>query len=266
MTSASLPARPAWVDRLAAGAATARFGDGPPTSTGEGRPRPSAVLVLLGGNQAGAGGSGAGSPSGGSGNGGEKAPRFSGASVVLLERASTMRRHPGQVAFPGGAADPGDADPVATALREAHEEIGLDATTVEVIAALAPVYIFRSGYLVTPVLAYWRDQHEIEVVDPAEVAAVSVVTLDELSNPANRFTVRHPSGYAGPGFAAAGMFVWGFTAGVLDLVLRAGGWERAWDRTRTRGVPPEQPGFVPGTVGRDAAPAPSSDEASAAKL
>ena len=53
--------------------------------------------------------------------------------------------------------------------------------------------------------------------------------MADLVEPAHRFTVHHPSGYLGPGFAAAGLFVWGFTAGVLDAVLRMGGWEQPWD-------------------------------------
>ena len=63
------------------------------------------------------------------------------------------------------------------------------------------------------------------------------VPLGELLDPANRFTVRHPSGYAGPGFSAGGLFVWGFTAGLLARVLTEAGLERAWDTRRFEPLP-----------------------------
>jgi hypothetical protein len=63
------------------------------------------------------------------------------------------------------------------------------------------------------------------------------VPLSELVRPANRFTVQHPSGYHGPGFAACGLFVWGFTAGLLDRLLRLAGWEQPWDRAQVRPLP-----------------------------
>lgn len=65
------------------------------------------------------------------------------------------------------------------------------------------------------------------------------VPVDELSDPANRLRVRHPSGYVGPAFKAGGMLVWGFTAGLLEAVLRLGGWEREWDRGRVEDLPDE---------------------------
>ncbi len=160
-----------------------------------------------------------------------------GPAIVLLERAATMRRHAGQVAFPGGAVDPGDADLAATALREAEEEIGLDPATVDVLTTLPALYLPPSDFVVTPVLAFWRVPHPLVRMQPGEVSAVAVVSVAELVDPSHRFTVRHPSGYTGPGFDAGGLFVWGFTAGVLDAVLRMGGWERDWDVSVTRALP-----------------------------
>ncbi|MGN6598283.1 MAG: hypothetical protein ACTHMW_03215, partial [Actinomycetes bacterium] len=63
-------------------------------------------------------------------------------------------------------------------------------------------------------------------------ARVAAVPLEELLEPANRFRVRHPSGYVGPGFRAGGFFVWGFTAGLLAALIRLAGWERPWDESR----------------------------------
>lgn len=159
------------------------------------------------------------------------------ADVLLIQRSATMRSHAGQVAFPGGATDPQDASAAATALREATEEVGLREDTVDVLAELPALWLPPSGFVVTPVIGYWRSPHPVGVVDEAEVASVHRIPLDELARPANRFTVRHPSGYSGPGFAVDSLFVWGFTAGLLDRLLRLAGWEQPWDRQVSRPLP-----------------------------
>lgn len=160
-----------------------------------------------------------------------------GPSVLLIERSADLRKHAGQAAFPGGSIDPGDADEAAAALREADEEVGLDLASVQVVGTLPAVFIPVSGFVVTPVLAWWRTPHPVAPVDPIEVARTAVVPIAELADPANRFTVLHPSGRVGPGFRAAGLFVWGFTAGLLDRLLALGGWERPWDPSRHEPLP-----------------------------
>jgi 8-oxo-dGTP pyrophosphatase MutT (NUDIX family) len=160
-----------------------------------------------------------------------------GPAVLLLERAADLRKHPGQVAFPGGALDPGES-PAQAALREAKEEVGLDPATVHVVADLPAIFIPVSGFVVTPVLAWWERAHEVAAVDAAEVAIVALVPVAELADPANRFTVSHPSGYIGPAFEAGGLFVWGFTAGLVDRLLAFGGWARPWDKAVRRPLPP----------------------------
>jgi 8-oxo-dGTP pyrophosphatase MutT (NUDIX family) len=159
-----------------------------------------------------------------------------GPGVLLLERAATMRTHAGQAAFPGGASERGE-NPQTTALREASEEVGLDPVSVRVVAVLPTLYLPPSGFVVTPVLAWWRAPHVVGAVAASEVAAVAVVSLRELADPANRFRVRHPSGFRGPGFEAGGLFVWGFTAGILDRLLALGGWAREWDESQVRDLP-----------------------------
>ena len=163
--------------------------------------------------------------------------RTDGPAVLLIERSGELRNHAGQVAFPGGALDPDDADEVAAALREANEEVGLDAGSVEVVAILPALFIPVTGFVVTPVVAWWRRPHPVAPVDTREVAGVAVVAIGELAEPANRFRVRHPSGYVGPGFEVGGLFVWGFTAGLLDRLLVLGGWARPWDETQHRDLP-----------------------------
>jgi 8-oxo-dGTP pyrophosphatase MutT (NUDIX family) len=154
-----------------------------------------------------------------------------GPHVLLLERASTMRSHAGQVAFPGGAADADDADAIATALREAAEETALDIRGVEVIATLPALWLPPSSFEVTPVVAWWRSPSPVRAVDASETASVHVVTLEALLDPAHRATVRHPSGYLGPAFVLPDLLVWGFTAGLLDRLFVLAGWHRPWDDT-----------------------------------
>ncbi|MGI8870037.1 MAG: NUDIX hydrolase [Mycobacteriales bacterium] len=152
-----------------------------------------------------------------------------GPDVLLIQRAADLRRHAGQPAFPGGAAENGDRDAAATAVREAGEETGLDPDGVMVLGELGPLFIPASGFSVTPVVGWWARRTAVRAVDIDEVAAVSVVPLAELADPARRCRVRYAgSGRTGPGFDLAGMLVWGFTALVLDRLLETGGWARPW--------------------------------------
>jgi 8-oxo-dGTP pyrophosphatase MutT (NUDIX family) len=160
-----------------------------------------------------------------------------GPDILLIQRSDRLRKHAGQPAFPGGAVDPGDDGPVATALRESAEEVGLDPSGVRVVATLPELFLPPTGFLVTPVLGWWHTPAPVGVVDPGEVAQVERVPIAELVDPANRCRVRGPSGYAGPAFLVRGMTVWGFTAAVLDRVLELGGWAVPWDASVVRDLP-----------------------------
>ncbi|GGS17211.1 MULTISPECIES: NUDIX hydrolase [Actinokineospora] len=157
-----------------------------------------------------------------------------GPDVLLQLRAASGDAHANQVSFPGGKAEPEDDGPVATALREAVEETGVDPAGVRPVALLPALHIPVSAFDVTPVVAHWEKPSRVWAVSERETQAVARVPIAHLADPANRFRVRHPSGYVGPAFAAPDMLVWGFTAGLLTMVLAAGGWHREWDARDVR--------------------------------
>jgi 8-oxo-dGTP pyrophosphatase MutT (NUDIX family) len=151
-------------------------------------------------------------------------------TVLLTQRTDHLNDHPGQISFPGGRAEPTDADAVVTALREAHEEIGLEAFEVEVLGSL-PTYTTGTGFIVTPVVALVQPGVALRP-DPVEVAEVFEVPLAWLMNPANH--QRHSIEIGGAtrqflsipwqGRDANGAprryFIWGATAAMLRNLYR----------------------------------------------
>ena len=163
-----------------------------------------------------------------------------GPDLLLTERAHTMRSQPGQVSFPGGSTDPTDASPAHTAVREAQEETGLDPDGVQVFATLPRLWLPPSNFTVTPVLAWWRMESPVHVVDPAEVHAIYRVPIAELLDPEHRVSVRHPSGWTGPAFLIGDdkdLVLWGFTAGIIARLFDFLGWTRPWDANVLRDLP-----------------------------
>jgi 8-oxo-dGTP pyrophosphatase MutT (NUDIX family) len=151
-------------------------------------------------------------------------------TVLLTQRTDHLTDHPSQISFPGGRAEPEDADAVATALREAQEEIGLDPERVEVLGSL-PTYTTGTGFVVTPVVGLVRPGFVLRI-DPFEVAEVFEAPLGWLMDPANH--QRHAIEVGGvrreflsipwPGTDAAGQprryFIWGATAAMLRNLYR----------------------------------------------
>ena len=154
------------------------------------------------------------------------------ADLLLTVRASTLRHHAGQAAFPGGASDPGDEGPVATALREAQEETGIDVDRLHPLATMERTFIAPSGFHVVPVLAYSPDPGPVAVVDEAETAIVARVPVRAFINPENRLMVYRRAlhrRFAGPAFLLNEMLVWGFTGQVISAMLDVAGWAQPWD-------------------------------------
>ncbi len=139
-----------------------------------------------------------------------------GAEVLLTKRSSRLKHHPGQIAFPGGKQDEGDADVIAAALREAEEEVGLPRGHVEVLGTL-PTHETVTGFLVTPVIG-WIDRDFDVQPEPGEVAEVFRVPLTHVTDVALftiqsrrwRGTRRH---YYTVPFGP--YYIWGATARIL---------------------------------------------------
>jgi 8-oxo-dGTP pyrophosphatase MutT (NUDIX family) len=135
-----------------------------------------------------------------------------GVQVLLTERASGLRSYPGRVSFPGGAKDPADADPTATALREAHEEIGLNPASVQILGSLPTVVDPQGKYTVTPVLAWSACPDFTGSVSSAEVAKVHQVAIHDLS-------AARGSGKSSVGSAALASQLGEMTAAIVDAVV-----------------------------------------------
>lgn len=139
-----------------------------------------------------------------------------GPRVLLTKRASHLKHHPGQIAFPGGKVDEGDANPMAAALREAEEEVGLSASRVEILGALPP-HETVTGFSITPVLGWMREDFA-PVAEVGEVEEVFTVPLAHVIDPA-RYQVerrvwqgqmrRYYAVPYGP------YYIWGATARIL---------------------------------------------------
>lgn len=155
-----------------------------------------------------------------------------GPDVLITQRSAKLRTHAGQPAFPGGAIDPSDESASAAAVREAVEETGVDPSGVVVLGELPTLWLPPSNFHVTPVLAWWAEPSPVAPIDPREVQRVERITLAEFAEPANRFRIELSNGYIGPAFRAAGLTVWGFTAGIIDRLLYLTGREIPWELDR----------------------------------
>jgi 8-oxo-dGTP pyrophosphatase MutT (NUDIX family) len=145
--------------------------------------------------------------------------------LIFTERPADMRRHAGEISFPGGRKDDDDADLIATALREAEEEIGLDPAAVELSGALPPASTFVTGYRIHPYVGLVADPAELDLnPNPSEVETVLAFSLEGLRNGyAMRRLVRRGVPIHTPTYEVDGHLIWGATARILgDLLERLG--------------------------------------------
>lgn len=146
-----------------------------------------------------------------------------GVRVVLTERRRDLRRHAGEISFPGGRHDDTDADLQATALREAHEEIGLAPDAVEILGALQPTPTIATGYAIYPFVGL-IDARRTWTLSPREVAEVLELSLTQVSaGYARRRLIRRGIPIRTDTYLVADKLIWGATARILaDLVDRIG--------------------------------------------
>jgi 8-oxo-dGTP pyrophosphatase MutT (NUDIX family) len=139
--------------------------------------------------------------------------------LVFTERRGDLRRHGGEISFPGGRPEHADEPLLACALRETEEEIGLEPSSVDVLGALPPVSTVVTGYKVHPFVGLIPDLHEFRA-NPDEVAAVLVLHLDELrSGFGMRRLIRRGVPIRTPTYEVGEHLVWGATARILSSLL-----------------------------------------------
>ncbi len=142
--------------------------------------------------------------------------------LIFIRRAASLRAHSGEIAFPGGSYEPTDASLVATALREAAEEIGLLPSRVEVLGLLSPVFTVVSNFMILPVVAYLPAGPGPLLIQPGEVAEVLLLPLAGLADPA----IAHTEMWSNGGHTRPVYFydygslrIWGATGRILASLL-----------------------------------------------
>ena len=140
-------------------------------------------------------------------------------AIVFTERRHDLRRHAGEISFPGGRRDSPEERLLTTALREAHEEVGLEPEDVELVGALPPIGTFVTNYKVYPFVGVIPDASELEP-NPGEVAALLRFRLTELRDAfAMRRLVRRGVPIRTPTYQVGDHLIWGATARILGELL-----------------------------------------------
>jgi len=162
--------------------------------------------------------------------------------LLLTLRDPGLAHHGGQISLPGGGREELDRSPADTACRETYEEIGLPPARIDLIGQMDSRGLPVSRNQVVPVVGLWSGHDELGI-DTTEVEQVLFWPVSLLADPAYRMTARHRSGYSGPAWQIDELFLWGFTAQLVDALLELGGWAGPWDGGRTTDVPPRFLGF-----------------------
>jgi 8-oxo-dGTP pyrophosphatase MutT (NUDIX family) len=146
-------------------------------------------------------------------------PLYPDLRAVFTERRADLRRHAGEISFPGGRQDHPDEDLRETAMREAHEEIGLDPADVELMGALPPVGTFVTGYRIFPFVGRIQEQH-VWTPQESEVARVLEFSLTDLARGhAMKRLFRKGVPIKTPTYTVEGHLVWGATARIVQSLL-----------------------------------------------
>ena len=140
-------------------------------------------------------------------------------AITFTERRADLAKHAGEISFPGGRCDPGDRDAAATALREAHEEIALDPSSVEIAGALPPVGTFITSYRIMPFVGLIAPETELRP-NPGEVETILEFEIEALARAYEmRRLVRRGLPIRTPAFEMGRHLIWGATARMLAELL-----------------------------------------------
>ena len=141
-----------------------------------------------------------------------------GPNILLTQRAESLSNYPGILVFPGGSTETGDDGPVATALREAAEETGIDPTHVHLIGSLPPLMLPASRFVVTPVVG-WCNRVEPDTMYSAEVARTFQIPLREFAKASDRIERNRATRTPAAAFSFHGAAVGDMTSAVIDALL-----------------------------------------------
>ena len=142
--------------------------------------------------------------------------------IAFIRRASSLRAHSGEIAFPGGARDVSDISPIGTALREAEEEIGLAPSRVEVLGIMKPVFTVVSNFLIMPVVAYLPEGPGLLQLQASEVAEIIFLPFQGLAEPSIYHTeewVRNNESHTVYFYDYGTYRIWGATARMFNMLL-----------------------------------------------
>ena len=183
---------PGWLDTIRTNVEQCRSADPDPSVSGA--HRTAAVLVLLSGNN-------------------------DGPNIVLTGRATSLANYPGALVFPGGSTETGDDGPIATALRESAEEIGIDPAHVHIIGSLPPLWLPATRFLVTPVVGWCTRLQLTDFLNPDEVAVVVQIPLREFAKTSGRVQRNGTTDRGGHRYSFEGTAVGDMTSTVIDTLL-----------------------------------------------
>jgi 8-oxo-dGTP pyrophosphatase MutT (NUDIX family) len=139
--------------------------------------------------------------------------------LLLTERAPTLRTKPGILVFPGGAAEVSDDGPIATALREAREEVGVDPATVHIVGMFPSLPVPADGFLVTAIVGWCERLKRLSGTNPAEVAAIVTVPIHELARRSRPAEFFEDVGASAPPLSIDGTPVGAMTTALIDWLF-----------------------------------------------
>ncbi len=140
-------------------------------------------------------------------------------SVVLTKRAAALKHHSGEISFPGGVREFNDTDCTRTAIRELHEELGIDPEQIEILGIMDCVLTSSSGFIITPIIGLLRDHPVHFSPNEAEIQRIFTIPLSHLAEQVNEKVWQTNESVSSPIFHYQNDVIWGATARILHMLL-----------------------------------------------